>query len=163
MARTLRLFLRAQHGTAAAEMALVLPMLLALMFTCLEGGHYLYVQHQVVKGVRDGARFAARAPFNKFTCASVDGAWQTTVQEVTRTGAITGGTARVAGWDNAEVSVTASCPTAVVNTGIYKGMANAPRVTVQATVLYPSLFTSLSGLPTTAVISARGQAAVMGL
>lgn len=152
-----------RSGAAASEFALLLPMLLALMFVCFEGGHYMYVEHQIVKGVRDGARFAARHPFSKYTCGSVDSTLTTQIQEVTRTGAVSGGTARVSGWDNAEITVTASCPATAVTTGIYTGMTNAPRVTVSARVPYPSLFNALGGFDTTAVVAARQQAVVVGL
>jgi Flp pilus assembly protein TadG len=158
-----RSFLANQSGNAAVETALMLPILLGIMFVCVEGGHYFYIEHQVVKGVRDGARFAARQPFTKFTCSTVDSTVADLVKEVTRTGVVSGGSTRVFGWDNTEVTVSASCPATAVTTGIYKGMANAPTVTVSATVPYPSLFKALGGLPTTAVVSARNQAAVMGV
>ena len=61
-------------------MALVLPMLFALMFTTFEGGAYMWTEHKVVKGVRDGARYAARLPFDYYDCGSpslVDSAAQT--------------------------------------------------------------------------------------
>ena len=64
-----------------------LILLLTLMFAGLEGAHYLYVEHQVVKGVRDGARYAARLPFDSV----VD---STSVKNVTRTGNIAGGMER---------------------------------------------------------------------
>lgn len=163
MRSPIALILNNRSGAAASEFALLLPMLLALMFVCFEGGHYMYVEHQIVKGVRDGARFAARHPFSKFTCATVDAALVTQIQEVTRTGAVSGGTSRVSGWDNAEVTVTASCPGTAVTTGIYTGMANAPRVTVSAQVPYPSLFNALGGFDANAVVAARQQAAVVGL
>src|SRR5215217_7313983 len=48
------------RGSAAAEMALVLPLLLALMFGSLELGDYFLSEHVLLKGVRDGAVYAAR-------------------------------------------------------------------------------------------------------
>ncbi len=158
-----RTFLNNSSGTAAAEMALVLPMLLALMFVAFEGGHYLYIEHQVVKGVRDGARFAARQAFSKYTCTTVDAALQTQIKEVTRTGKTSGGSTRVSGWANADVTVTATCPGTAVTTGIYSGMANAPRVTVNTSVIYPSLFKALGLFNSSTIVGARQQAAVMGL
>ena len=46
-------------GAAAAEMALVLPILIALMFGSFELGNYFLNQHVVTKAVRDGLRFEA--------------------------------------------------------------------------------------------------------
>mgnify|MGYP000081228638 CR=1 FL=1 len=159
----LRSFLGNQSGNAATEMALSLPMVMALLFGCFEGGHYLYVEHQVTKGVRDGARFAARQPFSKFTCSSVDATLASQVKEITRTGVINGGSPRVAGWDNSEVFVTASCPAVAVTTGIYANLTNAPVVTVRARVPYPSLFSSLGGLTSTTVVGSSNQAPVVGI
>lgn len=159
----LRSFFSNQSGNAATEMALMVPMLLALMFAGFEGGYYFYLDHQVTKGVRDGARFASRQSFSKYTCSSIDSTLVTQVKEVTRTGVISGGSPRVPGWDNTEVFVTASCPATAVNTGIYSGLTNAPVVTVSARLPYPSLFRALGGIGTSAVLGARNQAAVMGL
>ena len=46
---------RCQSGVAAVEMALVAPLLLALLFGSVELGKYFLDQHVVVKAVRDGA------------------------------------------------------------------------------------------------------------
>lgn len=154
-------FLRNQRGAAAAEMVLVLPLVLALLFTGLEGAHYFYVEHQVVKGVRDGARFASRLPFANFTCGTVSASAQTGIKEVTRTGQVSGGTPRVSGWTAGTIAVSASC--VALDTGIYKGMVNAPRVTVSATVPYTSLFGSLTGLDVDINVHAAHQAPVMGV
>lgn len=154
------------RGSAAAEMALVLPLLLMLMFGCLEGAHYLYVEHQAVKGVRDGARFASRQSFTQFACGTAtlsSATIETLIKEVTRTGKVSGGASRVSGWDNADVSVAVSCPATPVTTGIYDGMTNAPRVVVSTSFTYPSLFNALTGIGVNATIYARQQSAVMGV
>ena len=62
--------LRGESGTAAAELALCLPMVMALMFGSFEAGNYMLTEHKVIKGVRDGARYAARLPFANFDCAT---------------------------------------------------------------------------------------------
>lgn len=158
------LYLRSRRGSAAAEFALILPMLMALLFVMFEGGHYLFVQHQIVKGVRDGARFASRLPFSDYTCSTVAGTAETQIKEVTRTGKISGGTARVTGWTNGEVTVSVSCPATAVTTGIYASMTNAPRVSVSARVPYTSLFRALGGsIGNGAFVAANQQAAVMGI
>ncbi len=162
MARVLPLMVKDRSGSAAAEMALVLPLLLVLVFTMLEGAHYMYVEHQIVKGVRDGARYAARLPFGKYPSCGIDASVVDTIKEVTRTGQLSGGTARVSGWTNAEVTVTANCPATAVTTGIYAGLGNAPRVTVKAVVDYAPLIAPVS-LMTSLKVAAQQQAAVMGL
>ena len=56
--------MRNSSGTAAAEMALVTPLLMALMFGSFELGNYFYTSHIVAKAVRDGARYASRRGFS---------------------------------------------------------------------------------------------------
>ena len=55
-------------GAAAAEMALILPLVLTMMFATFEGAWYLVCEHRVIKGVRDAARYAARLDRAQFTC-----------------------------------------------------------------------------------------------
>jgi Flp pilus assembly protein TadG len=62
--------LRCERGAAGAEMALVLPLLLVLMFSAFELGNYFRDWHTLSKSVRDGARFAARHDFGDFDCAA---------------------------------------------------------------------------------------------
>ena len=160
-------FLSDQSGAAAVEMVLVLPFLMALMFMCLEGAHYLYTEHQIVKGVRDGARFAARHGFSNFSCSAVNDAQLVTdIKNVTIYGKISvssGDKPRVSTWTVADTTVSMSCPATAVQTGIYKDLTNAPRVTVSATVSYPSLFGTLGALTSSFKVRASDQAAVMGV
>ena len=153
------------RGAAAVELALMVPLLMTLMFVSLEAGHFMFLHHQVVKGVRDGARFAGRQDFANFVCGTVTvpSGLETSIKNVTRTGIVAGGTSRVFGWDNSDIAVAVSCPATVVNTGIYSGLGNAPRVTVTATVEYPSLLTTLSGINVSMNLVARQQAAVTGV
>lgn len=151
-------------------MALMLPLLLALMFSGLEGAYYLYLEHQVVKGVRDGARFAGRQKFQYFSCGSTGLVNDTgtpsvadQIKNVTRSGSVSSTTPRVPGWAAGDVTISVSCPGTAVQTGLYKGMTNAPRVTVSATVTYPSLFSALSGIDTSFHLTASQQAAVFGV
>lgn len=166
-------------------MALMVPLLVTLMFGSFELSNYFWTEHKVVKGVRDGARFAGRLGFVNFECPTDDGdpdtppdtgtgnlssVLETQIQEVTRTGVISGGTATVADWANADVSIAVSCPDAAldasgdssVTTGIYKNLDNAPIVTVSTTVGYTSLFETLGFDATELDVSASSQAAVMG-
>jgi Flp pilus assembly protein TadG len=168
----LRNFLHRLHGcdraAAAAEMALVTPILVALMFGSFEMGNYFLSEHVVAKAVRDGARYAARQSFTSFTCpGTVDTGVVANTQNVTRTGQVgSGGSGRLAGWTNAStISVTLSC-TAISGgnySGIYKGMANLPKVKVSATVPYTSLFYTLGFTRSSPQLVSESEAAVQGI
>lgn len=168
-------FIRNQEGAAGAEMALMVPLLIILMFGSFEMGHFFWSEHKVVKAVRDGSRFAARQPFTKFACGqsgillgdgsnNLDTALIDNIKNLTRTGTVSGtGQVKIRGWTNTQVTVTVSCPATAVSTGIYKGLTNAPRVTVAATVPYPSLFGAL-GFDASAInLNAQAQSPVMGI
>jgi len=163
-----RSFLRCRSGSAAAEMALVVPFLVLLLFGGIELGYYFYNQHQVVKGVRDGARFAGRQSFIGLNCSggtpsTIPTDIETAIKEVTRTGQVSGGTARVPGWVNGDIVVAVTCPATPITTGIYRNEANAPQVNVTATVSYASLFDGVGVIDSTYTLSASQQAAVMGI
>lgn len=165
-------------GAAAAEMAMSLPFLLALMFGAFELGHYFLSEHAVQKAVRDAARYAARLPMEQadgtlnFDCSSnsMDSALVTQVQKVARTGRPDGTVQRLEGWSaDSMTSVTLTCATDVtdiyVDNGLYRDFPNSgavPIVTVAASVPYPSLFGTL-GIPVPALeLNARSQTAVFG-
>ena len=155
-----------RRGAAAAELALLLPLLAGMLFGAIEVAYYFYNQHQVVKGVRDGARYASRQSFAAINCesgASMDSGVQTAIQEVTRTGRPSGGTTRVPGWENSEVAVAVSCPTTALTTGIYDGQTNAPVVTVTANVNYQSLFDGVGIITDSYTLNATQQSPVMGI
>lgn len=153
-----------ERGAAGAEMALMVPLLLTLMFGSYELGNYFWSEHKVVKGVRDAARFAGRQSFSKFSCAAVtDTALLSQVKNLARTGQISGGTAKVGGWVDGNVTVAVTCAPGT-QSGIYTGMANgAPIVTVTANVAYPSLFQTLGFTSNSLTLNATSQAAVMGI
>lgn len=158
-----RPFLRDQRGAAAAEMALILPLVLALIFAMMEGGHYLWSEHKVVKGVRDAARYAARLDFSNYNCGAgtFTGA-VADVQNLARTGQLSGGTAKVPGWVNSNVTVSVTCATS--QTGLYDVVGgNAPRVRVSATVAYPSLFGALGFTSSSLNLNAAAESPVVGL
>ena len=136
-------FLRDESGTAAAEMALVTPLLLILMFGGMELGKFFLDQHVVVKSVRDGARYAARQPFGSYVCSSksVSGDVVTRTRNLIRTGQIsTGGTPRLSYWtDPTKIDVEVDCDETEDYQGIYRGSAGALTVTVRANVEYVPL------------------------
>lgn len=158
---------RDHSASAAAEMALVTPFLILLMFGSLEMGHYFYSQHVVVKAVRDGARFASRQGFDDFTCPSqIDSTVTTDTKNVTRTNQVaSGGDARLPGWtDNSSVVVSLSCDSSVAyQHSMYEGLTAVPVVKVTATVPYKSLFSMIGfGSGSGITLVASSQAAVMG-
>lgn len=164
MRPSLTAFFRDKSGAAAAEMALVTPLLMIIIFGAFEVGNFFWNEHVVIKAVRDGARFAGRQPFTKFSCADItDPTVATQIKNMTRTGLTTGGTARVPGWTDAQVSISVSC-NATTTQGIYANHAGgAPRVTVSTTLPYTPFFGTLGFNTTGLNLSASAQSAVMGI
>lgn len=155
-------------AAAAAELVLIMPLLVAILFGGFEAGAYFWTEHKVVKGVRDGARFAGRQPFASFSCSAMtDTAALAQVKNLTRTGQLSGGTAKVRGWTDGQVTVTVACNPQVANTytagGLYTNQAGgAIHVTVSAAVNYPSLFGTLGFNTSGIVVRSSARAAVMG-
>ena len=168
MRRFLASLLICQRGAAAAEMALVTPLLIVLMFGSFELGNYFLSEHVVAKAVRDGARYDSRRSFTDFTCPNtVASDVVDKTRNITRTGQIaSGGSARLVGWTTpTTVSVTVSC-TAITGgnySGIYKGMSNVPKVKVSATVPYSSLFNNLGFTSSTLNLVSESEATVQGI
>lgn len=162
MTRFLRLFFRNVSGAAAAEMALMLPLLTILMFGGIEMGGYFWSEHQLLKSVRNGTRYAARQPFSNYACdATTVGAADTRVRNVTRTGtADASGNPVVRTWTAGltpdPISVLVTCKTGQTysTTGIYAdesgsapaAVASALNVKITVTLPYPSLFGRLGYL-----------------
>lgn len=169
MRKCIRL-LRSTCGAAAVEMALVTPLLLIIMMGSMELGNYFLDEHALVKGVRDGARYAARQGFTNYTCpggTAPGGTVASDTQNVVRTGQVSGGTQRLP--QAATVTVTMSCNSVVGGqaiSGIYRstsGTAYAPVVIVSATVPYTPVMQSFGFRGTGLSLNANQQAAVMGI
>lgn len=170
-----RPFLKNSHGAAGAEMALVLPMLFALLFTTFEGGNYLWSEHKVVKGVRDGARYAGRLSFSSYDCASetiTDTVAIDRIKLLTRTGTLNStANPTVSGWADDDITITVDClapdsadPDDLASNGIYaSNPSGAPRVSVSANVEYPSLFSVLGFDTSSARLKSVAVSAVMGI
>ncbi len=162
MGSRIRLFLNDQHGAAAAEMALIMPLVMVMLFAAFEGAYFVITEHQVVTGVRNAARYAARLDFNQYACPAATFSGSTaTIQNLTRTGQLTGGTSRVQGWVNGDITVTVTCAS---QTGIYTAVGNyAPKVRVSSRFNYPSLMGQLGFTQATLPIGASAESPVMGL
>ena len=154
---------RDQGGSAAAEMALILPLTLALLFPTLDGAWYMVCEHRVTKGVRDAARYAARLDLSNYSCPAATFSGSTaTIQNLARTGQLAGGTATVPGWVNGDVTVGVTCASG--QGGIYTATGGyAPRVTVSARVTYPSLMGTLGFTTSTIYVGGSAQSPVIGL
>lgn len=163
--------LRSTRAAAAAEMALVTPLLLILMMGSFELGNFFMNEHKLVKAVRDGARFAGRQAFSSYTCPStIDSATETKTKNVIRTGLIAGGNSRIVNWTDAHITLALTCPTTANSTtltGIYKNAAGGnngiPIVTVSATVPYTPVMASYGFRGVGLNLNATQQSAVMGL
>ena len=162
-----------QAGAAAAEMALVAPMLITLMFGSFELGNYFLSEHALAKAVRDGARYATRIPITNYSCpsgsasGSITGG-ETEIKNVTRTGSIDASASpRLSYWtsNTNTVFVTVKCVSPSTYTGIYSsGMpGDIPVVTVRAAVNYPSLFARVGLANTSLSLNAESEAAVVGI
>ncbi len=162
-------------GAAAAEMALVLPLLLTLMMGSVELGSYIYNEHILVKAVRDGARYAARQNFSNYSACSGEpgGTVPAETRVLVRTSLLAGGSDRFADVDDADVFLDVRCETTAAPlsgptetiTGIYRGAANgAPIITVSASVPYTPVIGTAFGFSGIGFnINASEEAAVMGL
>lgn len=162
-----------RRGAAAAEMALVTPLLLTIMFGALELGKFFWDEHLLVSAVRDGARFAARQSFASMPCGG-PATNETQIKNVVRFGKanVVLGTdkPRLYYWtDPATIAVAIDCygNTGVdgdrVYDGIYSARENVPRVTVSATVPYTPIVGTL-GLRVGGIrLNASSEAAVFGI
>lgn len=152
-------------GSAAAEMALILPLLLMLVLGTLEAGNLMWSQHKVTKAVRDGARYAARQNIALLNCTTKDPAVESKIKLLTRTGqlASTTATPKIVGWSDAAVTVTVAC-NATYSAGIYATLAGgAPVVTVAANPNYRSLLGQLGLFSVGGKLRAEANAPVMGI
>lgn len=171
MMRLRHRLVRRTEGSAAAEMALLLPLLLILLYAPFELGYYFMSEHVVQKGVRDAARYAARLPLDRYPLCVPTAAAEAEIQRVARAGDPDGDynndgvpDQRLTGWtSDGLTTVTMTCDTSGTYSGIYDEFPDGvPVVTVNAAVPYPTLFGML-GLGTASLtLNARSQSAVFG-
>lgn len=168
----MRWFLHDRGGAAAAELALILPLLLILLVGPLELGNFFLDQHTLVKGLRDGAVFAARQDIKYYNCASPgvvsnsDGLVDR-VKNIVGGGQFTTGAERLPGWNSATFAITYACFTATSGqtlSGIYSANnGKVPVVTVTASLPYMTVLSSLGFNTTGLTLSGTQQSAVTGI
>lgn len=173
------------QGAAAVEMALVAPFLLIIMFGSVELGNYFLDEHDLVKAVRDGARFAARQDFSNYTGCSgniptagtAGTAYENTKLIVQKGKLDTTASDLLPNWSTATFAATVSCQ-ATANgqnmLGIYTSRLStncngasasgcAQVVTVSATLNYRSILGSYGFSGKGLTLNASSQAAVTGI
>lgn len=167
----LRRLLGDASGAAAAEMAFVTPLLLILMFGCLELGNYYWNEHTLLKAVRDGARFAARQPIADYSACTGDpgGTVIDNTRKVVMYGSLSDTALLTPNITAAGITVTQSCAKSAdgqTMTGLYRNdpTNGAHIVTVTATVAYRPLIALALGFSGVGYqLYAQSQAAVSGL
>ena len=151
MSRSPRI-IRDERGVAAAEFALILPLMTMLLFGFYEAGRMYWNYNIVQSSARDAARYAARMPM---TCGSgttgtfTDTTDEAEIKNLTRTGTLDdSGDPLVAGWtDSNSVTVAITCVdnTSGAMSGRYAGHTKIPTVTISAAAPYSMIFGGLFG------------------
>jgi hypothetical protein len=158
-------------GAAAAELALVLPLLVLMICSCVEVGNFFLDEHRLIKAVRDGARYAARQNIGAFTgCAgNPGGTIVADTRNIVMTGLLSGGNDYLPNRSTATIDVTVvGCSTTTVG-GMYTGLKNssgtavgAPVVEVKASVPYAPVMHAFGFTGFGLTLNASQQAAVAG-
>lgn len=125
------------------EAAFVMPVLVPLLFGFMEFSWYFHKQQLVESGVRDAARYLARAAPDNGTSpctltTPVD--FKARAQNIAVTGVATGGTPRVPGWTAADVLI--NCDWTFDNSASpppYQGAATIYRITASTSFADPQL------------------------
>ncbi len=175
----IRRFLPDERGAVAAEFVLMLPVMLMVMFGGMEAGHFIWNQHNLVKAVREGARYASRLPVDRFCdgsgAATFDPLAEQDIESVVITGGLPGtsrgsGAPVVRGLSADKVVVEVACDAYAsgdtgTGSGIYSDLGmGGPVVTVSVRgVPYPSLFEQLGSIDGSYRLTAKSSAAVIGL
>jgi hypothetical protein len=108
LARMLRPLPSDDDGSAMVEGAVVFPLLLIVLFGVYEFSWFFYQQHVVSTGLRDAARYVARATSGCGPAAPNWGIIAANARNLATTGSIGGGAARVHGWTSTMVTLRCS-------------------------------------------------------
>jgi Flp pilus assembly protein TadG len=154
-----------KDGVAAAETAMLTPILLVLLFGAFEMGKYFLDEHVLMKAVRDGARYAGRQSFASMPCGGT-ATNEAAIKNFVRFGNIAGtGNPRLPYWtNNSTITITITCDSSGTYSGIYAGLTGgAKRVLVNASIPYGSLFGAIGFDATTLNVVGQSHAAVTGI
>lgn len=99
--RHLKLFHRDERGAILVEMTLITPLMIALSAGVFEFGNLIHQKLLIEAGLRDAARYTARC-----TDAVTGVDCLANARAIAAFGSVGGTTARVSGWDSADVVVT---------------------------------------------------------
>jgi hypothetical protein len=180
MMRSIRALIRDASASSAAEIALIAPMLIILMFGSVELGNYFLTEHAVTKQVRDGARSASRltladdyscAPGSDLSSIYKDADADEKIINVTETGSVDGSASGrfndgfwAACTAGEPVTVSVRCVDKDSYGGIYQTLdGDIPVVAVSASVAYPSLFGAIGFPAADLCLNAQSEAVVAGL
>lgn len=105
-----------RSAAAAVEFALILPVLLTMVWGCVDYGRFYHSYYSVINAARTGAGHAAT-----HTATSDDTAWQAEIRE-----AVIDEMDRLAGFDESQVVVTAT-----------RDFSGGPIPRLDVTVQYP--------------------------
>jgi len=125
LAGTMRSLWRNREGSALVEATVVVPVLFTLTFGVYEFSWVFYTHQLVSAGVRDAARYAAKAYDPTNPCGSTT---VTDAQNLAATGSISGGTARVSGWSAGDVTIV--CSNIDNSGGTYRGIGGGATVAI---------------------------------
>ena len=116
----LRRLPREDRGTAVVEFALVLPILMMLVFLCIDGTRAFYTLNSLVSAAREGARYASAQPL---TCPAPTEAEKDQIKDRVISTAVLFGGAQLTR-DNVEVTLETTGGTLCQN--VHVRIANYP-------------------------------------
>jgi Flp pilus assembly protein TadG len=130
------------EGSALVEGAILVPVLFVLLFGVYEFSWFFYQQHLVSVGLRDAARYLARASSPCEPASPIWAAEEANAKNLAATGSINGGAVRVKGWTAG--MVTPLCtqidnPVGADGLSTYRGADVIYVVTVSTRFTDPSL------------------------
>lgn len=130
-----RQFNQDTRGVAMLEVAVVLPVLLAIGLGVIEFGNLIFNYHLIENGVRDAARYAAGRP--------ADCGCDSDIKSIAMTGSLSGGEYRVSWWNDPDTQISID-RTTVPNEDdegnqLYNFDGDVPLVTVSSNVSYQPL------------------------
>lgn len=143
-AKTVSLW-RDDDGSALIEATIVMPTLISFFLGVFEFSWYLYNQQLVVSGLRDAARYMTRIELtdgNRDPCAQKDqnGVLYTAdAANIATTAQASGGSARVGGWNAADVTISCSASAALDAGNYADGSTSMTIIDVTTRFADPSL------------------------